>query len=94
MGQITARQLGAMDGIRFGLVNSCEVGSTGIARPFDNAICYRNIVEFIKAPKIYLSGCGIFTMSEDVKGTNAAAQRQMSARSVIKKAPGVNPPGA
>ena len=40
VGEITARQLRAMDGIRLRLVNPCEVGGAGIARPFDNAICY------------------------------------------------------
>ena len=40
VGQVTARQLGAMNGIGFGLVNPGEVGFAGIARAFDDAICY------------------------------------------------------
>ena len=40
VGQVTACQLGAMNGVGFGLVNPGEVGFAGIARAFDDAICY------------------------------------------------------
>lgn len=40
VGQVTACQLGAMNGVSFGLVNPREVGFAGSARTFDDAICY------------------------------------------------------